>query len=326
MKITQKQALHIAIYLYKGVTDRMIKDASIPIGKDAVVGFSKHGKKCHIYIKVEKKYDATAHGVTFPLPVEENAFGDVVDFVQEAIENSEMLRNIDLDMSKVPNPSIDFMKDHPELEMADMDSVDMDSDPLPMQEDDLQEEGWPENEEVTSNDADRSTETAEHNEIEEEFDKLVANSTSNIQDNDLEEIDSSLEEEFEALDKGVDKRNTSSEKKVFSDSEGEKTAMNYSSTELRRYDKKHDEATSLQRIEQESYIHSVMSSGFDFSGEASRLFNKLVNVNPSKATDIYINLVCHLMPEYDYDAVKMSQDVDVDRRNIMLAMMEKQYN
>ena len=44
MKITQKQALHIAIYLYKGVTDRMIKDASIPIGKDAVVGFSKHGK------------------------------------------------------------------------------------------------------------------------------------------------------------------------------------------------------------------------------------------------------------------------------------------
>lgn len=330
MNITNKQALYITSYLYKGINEKEYRDISIAIAENAVIGFEKKGHRYKIYVRVNNKFDKSARGAVFALPFED--IGELSDCVKQAIENSNMLDDIELDMSKIPNPSLELMKEYEQN-----------------QEDSKHDEpgSYEYVENITENNSDNSelliapeafqsdapilsnkSESISLEELENEF------LTPNKQHRTSESSDQTHDFDDDFFDEITDKTKTRHKvpdndlhsRKMYSydDASAFKTANNTSSAMLQEYHNEH--AHSLDVLRRSSYINSIIRDGFDLTENTEKMFQKLASINTAKAADIYIELVCHLISEYEYDIVKMSEETGVDRRNIMLAMMEKQFS
>ena len=112
MQISVKQALYITLYLYKGIYEKKYKDISIPISAtdDTVVGFEKRGGQYKIYVRVKNRYDKSVNGSIFSIPADD--MNSLATMVKDAIESSVLLASYTLDMSKVPNPSIETLQSY----------------------------------------------------------------------------------------------------------------------------------------------------------------------------------------------------------------------
>lgn len=342
MTITHKQALYIAIYLYKGITEKNYREISIQIADNAFIGFERKGSsRFHIYVRVNNRYDKTARGSILPLPCED--YNHLADEIKATIENSNALEGVELNMSKVPNPSMEVLHQieptslvEDDIEEADQEETngfvieDFDSDDNDLTDDPAQNSDYIPLEEVekdSNNDNITSAPLLDNN-----------NPTDNVSDDeeydsfdDFSEETSSDDEKNESnmdsLDKKVENDSpakSESSSTLFADAIAAKTVENTSSTLLREH--RSDHTHSLEMIRDHSYINSIIKDGFDLTPNTETMFRHLAAKNSEKATDIYINLVCHLVTEYNYDISTMSKETGVDQRDIMLAMMEKQFN
>lgn len=346
MTITNKQALYIAIYLYKGITEKNYREISIQIADNAFIGFERKGSsRFHIYVRVNNRYDKTARGSILPIPCEN--YNLLTDEIKATIENSNALEGVELNMSKVPNPSMEVLHQidpttltEDDLEQTDQEETngfvieDFDSgnnEPVdnPVQNSDyipLEEvEKDSHNDSTVSTPVPETSESADDvsdNETYDSFDDFSEETSSNDEEND-EENSSKMDHLDKENGSGSPVKSKSSSP-LFTDAIAAKTAETTSSTLLREH--RSDHAHSLEMIRDHSYINSIIKDGFDLTPNTEAMFKHLAAKNSEKATDIYINLVCHLVTEYNYDISAMSMETGVDQRDIMLAMMEKQFN
>lgn len=333
MDINNKQALYVTSYLYKGIYEMKYRNISISISENAVIGFEKKGSRYKIYVRVNNKFDKSARGAVFTIPVED--IYELAEFVKQAIENSNMLENMTLDMSKVPDPSIELIRECEQKLAAETDNTE--------DFEDVEPEPDPEPEEYVDD--------AEELIAPEAFRSDIPITPKNESDHiSLEAIESEFNQEMPDIDENADKKQNADQELFdempdepvaeekpedipyeapkdpfpYNDAVAFETANDTATSMLQEYDEKH--AQPLDLIRKNSYINSIMRDNFDFTEDTEKMFRKLVEIRTDKATDIYINLVCHLISEFDYDIVRMSEETGVDRRNIMLAMMEKQFN
>lgn len=345
MTITHKQALYIAIYLYKGIAEKGYRDVCISIAENAVVGFEKKGgNRFRTYVRLNNRYDKSARGRVLQIPAED--FHELADEVKNSIENSRLLDGIELNMSKVPNPSMEVLKqivpDVVEQEHPVVEDFFDEEDPEETKNDFIIDD-------FDSVEADKSSDTSEKTdyisleEVEREdgmYGSLLEPDKETTEETEAEEPVNEPEEFFddfddvepseEAADSIPEETEESDEpakeqvSEAFMDAEADKSVSDTSSTLLKQYDSEH--AYSLDMIRDHSYINSIMKDGFDLTPNVERMFRYLCEKSSEKATDAYINLVCHLVSEFDYNITDMSKETGVDRRDIMLAMMEKQFN
>lgn len=344
MQISAKQALYITLYLYKGIYEKKYKDISIPISAtdDTVVGFEKRGGRYKIYVRVNNRYDKSANGPIFSIPTDD--INSLATMVKDAIESSVLLDSYTLDMSKVPNPSIETLQSY--IEPVDESGAGLIEEDETISaagdtEDDTEEVLIPASENLTQR------ETIPLEEIEKEY-----NSDPNItpsedpSEEDAYEMDPLFEDDFEDMEEESPvseeslptdedsfehkqpsrvKDNIQREpENQFTDASAATNINSLSAESFKTYSETHP--NSLSAIRQNSYINSIIRNGLDLSKNTEKMFEILEQQCPEKAADIYINLICHLVSEYDYDIVSMARETNVDQRDIVLAMMEKQLN
>lgn len=345
MTITHKQALYIAIYLYKGITEKNYREISIQIADNAFIGFERKGSsRFHIYVRVNNRYDKTARGSILPLPCED--YNQLADEIKATIENSNALEGIELNMSKVPNPSMEVLHQiepttlgEEDIEETDQEETngfvieDFDSDDNDLTDSSVQNSDYIPLEEVEKDSNNDNIDSAplrdninpvDNVSDDEEYDSFDDFSEETSADD--EKIGSNMDS-MNSPDKKVENSSpakSESSSPLFADAIAAKTVENTSSTLLREH--RSDHTHSLEMIRDHSYINSIIKDGFDLTPNTETMFRHLAAKNSEKATDIYINLVCHLVAEYNYDISAMSKETGVDQRDIMLAMMEKQFN
>lgn len=335
MNITNKQALYITSYLYKGVNEKGYRDISIAIAENAVIGFERKGQRYKIYVRVSNRYDKSARGAVFTLPMED--IYELAELVKQAVENSNMLENMELDMSKVPNPSLELIREYEQkqksLEPDETASYGYTDESMEKElSDDPESLVAPEAFHSDTPVMPKESESISLEELENEFltpnkpvdTPDVSENTSDYDDEVFDEIPDKTEIPKQKPHENTYSRNTIHESSSYDDASAFKTANNTSSAMLQEYINSYSQ--SLNEIRRNSYINSIIREGFDLTEDAEKMFQKLAGINTEKAADIYIDLVCHLISECNYDIVKMSKETGVDRRNIMLAMMEKQFS
>lgn len=342
MTINHKEALYIAIYLYKGICEKGYNDISIQIAENAVVGFEKKGRsRFRTYVRVNNRYDKSARGNLLTIPYED--YNELATEVKASIENSNLLEGIDLNMSKVPNPSMEILQQlnddiTPE---TDMDETEIENPIHPdngFMIEDVSGEKLANSEEshsVSIEEIERyynkNVTPAPDDEYIKELQKDLENAdlcdftqessifTEEMPDEDeLQVQDDEPTEEFED---DPEPQNTSDH---FMDAMASNKIKGSTATSLQKYNTTHQ--NSLDAIKKNSYINGIIKSGFDLTPNVEYMFRYLSLSKSEKAADIYINLVCHLATEFDYDISKMSKATGIDERNLMLAMMEKQFN
>lgn len=345
MTITHKQALYIAIYLYKGIAEKGYRDVCISIAENAVVGFEKKGgSRFRTYVRVNNRYDKSARGSILQIPAED--FHELADEVKNCIENSRLLDGIELNMSKVPNPSMEVLKqivpDVVEQEKPVVEEFFDDEDEEETKNDFIIDD-FDSTESESSSDTNEKTDYISLEDVEREdgmYGSILEPAEETTEEPKAEESGDEPEEFFDDFDenepseevpKPIDEETEEVEEsakepvsETFMDAEADKSVSDTSSALLKKYNSEH--AYSLEMIRDHSYINSIMKDGFDLTPNVECMFRHLCEKSSEKATDVYINLVCHLVSEFDYDITDMSKDTGVDRRDIMLAMMEKQFN
>lgn len=342
MFINHKDALYIAIYLYKGISEKGYNDISIQIAENAVVGFEKKGRsRFRTYVRVNNRYDKSAQGNLLTLPYDD--YNELATEVKVSIENSNLLEGIELNMSKVPNPSMEILQklnnepipdtDEPEEEMPVHSYNGFVIEDVSNEETaDTEESLYIPIEEIEKNYNDNVTPAPE-----DDYAKELKEDLENADIRDFTQEASIFTEEFTNEDTIPEDEDEQSQPEEFwDDSEGENMPDHFvdaiasnniresTATAIQKYNEEHQ--NSLDTIRKNSYINGIIKSGFDLTSDVEYMFRYLSLAKSEKAADIYISMVCHLATEFDYDISKMSKATGIDERNLMLAMMEKQFN
>lgn len=314
MQVTLDQALHIAIYLHKGAFKERYRDICVPIGDESVIGIEKRGRKNTIYVKRNDKYDKS---IRLPLFDSTISMDDLTGYVVTAIENSKLLRDVELNMSKVPAPSIEalntlkretIVEDNIETESAEEADY-YEANELPQDDEEITPE------EQVSSEPEPSNEPEEDyfddvDEIEEEPDLDIM--PAQMDDSDIPPAENypTADDETVAPEEEFENRLS-------------KTTVTDISSDIVADDPKTRDAAMLHKIQDESYLNNVITYDLvDLTPDVTKIFKKLSERSPERATQIYINCIMYALELYNYDAVQTSEDLGIDKRNITIALLE----
>lgn len=314
MQVTLDQALHIAIYLHKGAFKERYRDICVPIGDESVIGIEKRGRKNTIYVKRNDKYDKS---IRLPLFDSTISMDDLTGYVVTAIENSKHLRDVELNMSKVPAPSIEalnalkretIVEETAETESAE-EAAYYEANELPQDDEEITPE------EPVTREPEPSSKPEEDyfddvDDFEEEPDPDIM--PVHMDDSDIPPAENYPTEDEKTMEPAEEFENSLSN-----------TTVDNISSDIVADDPKTRDAAMLQKIQHESYLNNVITNDLvDLTPDVTKIFKKLSERSPERATQIYINSIMYALELYNYDAVQTSEDLEIDMRNISIALLE----
>lgn len=322
MTITFEQAGHIARYLSIGLFEKKYREICIDIGEAATIGAVKKGLKNILYVKKNGKLDKKARTRAFTHDITNQ---ELTELVAEIIENSVLLADTKLDMRKIPViiakepvqealPEEDLEECQEEEEYVPHeqknDSAD-DSDYL----DDLDEEEEyipiesEDNPSVKCTkeiiDGEEYTTVGEELESNEEPQTSDADEEEDLFDPDsitYDEDDNIYLEQEENADESV---------KTSSESGGNMQIMVQQKTHT--------------TISKQSYLLQVMGDDDKMNEKMQSMINRLVALDKGKVTELYIRGLMALIPLYSNNIERLAKDLDIDERDIILAVYENQF-
>lgn len=317
MQVTMDQALHIAIYLQKGAFKESYRDICVPIGEESVIGIEKRGRKSTVYIKKNDKYDKN---IRLPLFDSSISMEDLTGYVVTAIESSELLKDVELNMSKVPAPSIEalnalkrktivtIVKENDEADPA-VEADYYEAGELPQDDDKI----TPAEPILDEPEPSKEPEADYFDEID-EFDKEPDPDVMPVQ---MDDSDIPPAENYPSEDEYPEKPAEDFEKSLSN------TTVDNISSDIVAADPKTRDAVMLHKIQHESYLNNIITDDLvDLTPDVTTIFKRLSERAPERATQIYINCIMYALELYNYDAVQMSEDLIIDKRNITIALLE----
>lgn len=325
MQLTKDQALHIAIYLYSGAYKDKCQDISINIGEGKEIGIKSTSKRSALYVKKDGKADKSAMVEPFDATI---SIKDLAKNIMAITENADTFKGEKLDLSSLPVIPEDVLNSYED----DFDDVDTDihgdenadyfvaeENENTAEDDDYYEPGA-DNETII--DPETATETPAENIKEEDF-ILVGEMA--FSDEDLNNIfdDADTGNVPDPLEVTVSHHVAVKEKET--EPQEDKKMENKKIT-VKSADVKNADDATVQAISDNSYLYTLMTDGrVDLSDEVTTIFKKLKEVSPERAAQVYITGVLYALDAYGNDAEKMSDDLDVDMRNISIALLEQEF-
>lgn len=324
MNINTNEAYHIGKYLSLGIFEKGYRELSIQIGEGAEIGAKKHGRNYILYVKKNNKLDKKARVNSFNKNIE---LESLAELISEIIESSMYLSDTVLDMKKVPilkNPitvpeevlTEDDEEDEyipqnahvpapvnaaDDLEIEDLDDLENIGD------DDTALEGFESDNEIGS--------------IEEETEpEDLPQEETAYEEN--EEITEEMPVQYEHTVIDGEECITLGEEIASEDNEcdftNEETANVTNDTVL--VTTKHHTTISKQ-----SYLLQVLGEDEDIQKKFLNMINRLISLDKGKVTELYIRGLMALMAEYSNDIERLAEDLDIDERDLILAVYENQF-
>lgn len=334
MIINEQQATHLARYLLKGINDSYsskYKAIEINICKTGVIGVLKKRHCWILYIKYNGKLDKHAKA---PVLHDYPSLPDVINSVKTIISNSSALANEIMDMSRIP-----IFDTHTDSDIIDLDKTDIGVVP---KKEDIESDETEQNEVEVSEDL---TELEEENEelIEEEEPTAtvaVEEDISELLEDDeeeplaeqsqseymtaeevlAEENDSSYTEEIEESDEDYFEKQAEE-----NDSQSTEVSDELNIDSLVKFTMENNVShLSGASVEDNSYIYALMHTNPErYFESANKIMQYLVTNSQKDAAMFYINNVNRILEIYNNDVDKLAEELEIDKRDILLAIYEK---
>ena len=312
MTITFEQAGHIARYLFIGLFEKKYREICIDIGEAATIGAVKKGLKNILYVKKNGKIDKKARTRAFTNNITNQ---EMAELVAEIIENSELLADTKLDMRKIPV----IIAKEPDQETL----------PEEKMEEYLEEEEYVphEQENDITDDSDYLDEEDEYTPSESE-DNPSVKCTKEIIDG----------EEYTTV--GEEIKNDDEQQAPDSDDEEnlfDPDSISYDEDDniyLEQEEKSSESGNNMQimvqqkthtTISKQSYLLQVMGDDDKMNEKMQSMINRLVSLDKGKVTELYIRGLMALIPLYSNNIERLAKDLDIDERDIILAVYENQF-
>ena len=312
MTITFEQAGHIARYLSIGLFEKKYREICIDIGEAATIGAVKKGLKNILYVKKNGKLDKKARTRAFTNNITNQ---EMAELVAEIIENSELLADTKLDMRKIPV----IIAKEPDQETL----------PEVKMEEYLEEEEYVPHEQENDipDDSDYLDEEDEYTPIESE-DNPSVKCTKEIIDG----------EEYTTV--GEEIKNDDEQQAPDSDDEEnlfDPDSISYDEDDniyLEQEEKSSESGNNMQimvqqkthtTISKQSYLLQVMGDDDKMNEKMQSMINRLVSLDKGKVTELYIRGLMTLIQLYSNNIERLAKDLDIDERDIILAVYENQF-
>lgn len=312
MTITFEQAGHIARYLSIGLFEKKYREICIDIGEAATIGAVKKGLKNILYVKKNGKLDKKARTRAFTNNITNQ---EMAELVAEIIENSELLADTKLDMRKIPV----IIAKEPDQETL----------PEEKMEEYLEEEEYVphEQENDITDDSDYLDEEDEYTPSESE-DNPSVKCTKEIIDG----------EEYTTV--GEEIKNDDEQQAPDSDDEEnlfDPDSISYDEDDniyLEQEEKSSESGNNMQimvqqkthtTISKQSYLLQVMGDDDKMNEKMQSMINRLISLDKGKVTELYIRGLMTLIQLYSNNIERLAKDLDIDERDIILAVYENQF-
>lgn len=357
MRIDNEKAVHLASYLGKGALIEKNREISIQIGERSEIGIGKRGRLYAIFVKHDGRYDNSARVARFD---EKISIEELATLIKTSIEQSVALSNVELDMRKVPmitNPIT-----NPDLEQADfykpveqkIDEVDDLSDFADMfgesdeeEQNDINETSADENASMHDFDNESHDLSGEDNVVENEegfdFDDIDEESEDVNNESDNEEIN---EDKSDDIDNVSDEDDFAADDEYYDEENGMAVAMDEAvdesepdhKEEREEFDSKIDKNLDVLlnkehllpsrprvSVADNSYLYQLIGDESEIKEKMARICDQLADMDREIITTFYISALSSLLALYDNDIEKLSEDIQIDKRDIMLALYERKF-
>lgn len=316
MQIPKQQAYHIANYLYKGVFEENYPALNIQIGENADIGISRVGKKTVLYVQYMGKTDKLAKEKSFNKEIN---IEELSEMVVNIVAMSSMLKDVTFDMSRTPIiPTATTVQpvhqEQPQTSIPVADSIDADS--------------------IIDN-MDSTSSIEKHKAYEHEANELNNDvSITELPNNDnrseeksfLEEpISDELEPEESTKKINYERKDNLSMDNTKILQEQSPIKSNNAPLPLRLTNTSDEKLAGRFRfsISEQSYLFRTLGSDEEIKEKMAHVASAIVDFDKECAIEHYISLISTLFLLYDKDIAKMASDLQIDERDILLAVYEK---
>lgn len=341
MQISNSKALHLANYLGKGALVEKNREISIQIGEKSEIGISKRGRKYAIIVKYAGKYDRTAHVDMFD---EKISIEELAASIKKSIEKSVALANVELDMRKVPmitNPVEEqqqesfFSSAEQELDAVDNNVEDDLSDFAGMFDENENPEtaeneaNWSAPEEIEEEPDEPEPEVPDVPAEEEELPELPEEEASVIDDQpDFDDFDADEEyyrsEEDMAVD--MDEEISADPDEESKDENRDKINETIDKNLNILLNREHLlPSRPIVSIAENSYLYQLIGDEEEIKEKMARICEQLADMDRELITSFYISALSSLLVLYENDIERLSNDIQIDKRDIMLALYERKF-
>ena len=324
MQISRNNARHLARYLAKGIFGKpKTHEVNISIGNHATIGIFRRGKKYVLWVKYG---DNIANGDSRSGFNENISEDDLADLVINVIENSAALMEVELNMDKIPmlqdnDPEIPH--ENPEDTQSEKEEPAKKPEPESTDIPDDTEEPDPD-----SDEEDETTEVSDQPEVESEVSK-------ELKDEDFEPQDLSPEAERSEEDTEPDPV-SEQETHLIREEPEESNEQEEDNTMIlsEKTEKKVETAIQAKGLlpspidtrsfADTSYISSLLGDSDDIQKKFTSIFREISNKDRELAVEYYVRGLYNLMALFDNDIDAVAEATDIDKRDIVLAIYDRQ--
>jgi len=352
MTLTDKEARYIAKYVKKGIEDSYKNNyTNIEInisGKNGILG-AKRKRNCWIlYVKTDDKIDTSAKAPAIPVDIIKKnksiviSNDDILLSLITIIESSVSLKNMELDLKKIPLLDEEDVEDSLSENETSAATVALEKNSS-IEDDIFEEDINIANENKTSkeslenyseNDIKTSPNTTEESKINKEDTEETKNVEKPLKEDTIsfgyEEEDDDFELEFDddfLSESEPDEIQTATDYNKDENNIDEIIPHNYSSiSNIVNFRLNNKILDSLNvKVDENSYLYNLMGNYPQKYLEIMNNMNQvLMEQDPLMATSLFIDNLNRILALNDNNVEKVSDLINIDKRDIFLAIYEKE--